>query len=145
MAFSKNVLARMKSLAKRGSDDISAAMSASTGVLKVASATLGAEALNARKLTVKITDLLDSPAGAQDFWVELISAADASFAFSDGGKGSVVYDNTTAKKLLFKTDTAGVAEITITDTAVETVVLAIGGGPGSKVASGRSISVAFAA
>ena len=110
----------------------------------VAAAVAADEAANARRLTVTLTDA-DGNAltAAANFWLELVSAGDASFAFADGGKGSVVFNNSGADKCLFATDATGVAEVSVGDTAAETVVVAIGSGPGTKPIVGTTISLAF--
>lgn len=110
----------------------------------VASVTAAAEAANARVITVTLKDAAGNAlTAAADFWLELISAGDASFAFADGGKGAIVFNNTGADKCLFRTDATGVAEVSVGDTAAETVLVGIGSGVGTNPIVGTSISLAF--
>lgn len=104
--------------------------------------TAAAEADNKRVLSIQAKDVQgNNLAAATRFWLQALSAADASFAFSDDGAGSIVIeDETTA---LIVTDSTGLAEIGITDTAAETVVVGIGAGPGTGFVEGTTVSLEF--
>lgn len=80
---------------------------------------------------------------AARFWLELASAADASYAVA-ATTGTVVYNNTTLKRTLIETNASGLAVVEVTDTAAETIALAIGSGPGCPHISGESIELTFA-
>lgn len=99
-----------------------------------------------RVLTIQAHDIQGNTlAVATQFWLWLVSAADASYAVSDEGAGSITFDNLTTKQTLCLTDAAGQSLVGITDTAVETVKIAIGGGPGTPFVQGPAVlSLAFA-
>lgn len=109
-------------------------------VAPVITATAGAEAADVIKVTFTSTK-----AAAQKFWVELVSAADASYALADGGAGSIDFDNTTTKRTLVVTNASGVAEVDVTDTATETISIAFGSGPGTGPLVGGTQTLSFAA
>lgn len=114
--------------------------------LVVFTASAAVEAAHKRVLTIQAKDVQgNNLAVATQFWIELVSAADASYAVSDDGAGSITFDNTTTKRTLCITDATGLAEIGITDTAAQTIKVAIGGGPGCPFTQGPAVlSLVFA-
>jgi hypothetical protein len=106
---------------------------------------LGAEAAHKRLLTIQMKDLQgNNLAVATKFWLCRISAADASYVVSDEGAGSITYDDTVVDRTLCVTDATGLAQIGITDTAAETVTVAIGSGPGTPFMQGVVQACIFA-
>jgi hypothetical protein len=105
-----------------------------------------AEAAHKRILTIQAKDVQgNNLAVATQFWLELVSAADASYAVSDDGAGSITFNNATSKRTLIITDATGLAEVGITDTAAETIKVAIGGGPACPFTQGPAVlSLVFA-
>lgn len=108
--------------------------------LVVATATQGAEAGDKIILSVQMKDVQgNNLAVATNFWIEPVSAVDVSYALSDDGAGSIVYFNTGSNRAMCTTDATGLAEIGVTDTAAQTIKLAIGGGPGTPFMQGPAV------
>jgi hypothetical protein len=131
-----------------GAGKVTAAMLANAvaDALVVLTVTQAAEAGNKIVLSVQLKDLQgNNLASTQGFWIEVFSPTtpDASLAFSDEGAGSVQSSDLGAPRVLCLTDGTGLAEIGVTDTAAETIKLALGAGPGTPFIQGTTINLVF--
>ena len=119
--------------------------------IRVPVLSLGAEAGEARLLTVQLADVNGvAVAEASDIQIEVlratgIQALEAAFRLSDGGAGAVVTTTANAR-MIYTTDATGLAQVTITDVAtgvVETLQIVVTSLSGIGLV--RRIACAFAA
>lgn len=124
MGISKNVLARMKSLAKRGDDSLSALSLQASPQIKILS--IGDEGSDARKVLCAVVDSLGTPLkGVRIGHVKVIVDATPSTALAGSDEFTAVISGGATAEMIISTNAAGQLGFTVTDEAVESIVIKI--------------------
>jgi hypothetical protein len=123
MSLSKNALARIKSLAKRGDDSLSALSQQAAPQVKL---TVSGETTNVITLTGQIVDAFGSPiAGARSVVVSVPFDGTPSTGLAVGTGGGTAIGGAASATLALTTTTGGKFIVEVTDAAVENIVVQV--------------------